>query len=70
LFAIAKPNSGKSKRNAVEDGKRPQKRFQGGRQRQQYTMEQDLWEEDYDGMKDEEIWGDDYAQEEDEAVTD
>jgi hypothetical protein len=40
-FATAKPNSGKAKRGAVEDGKRPQKKFQGGRQRQQFTMEQD-----------------------------
>ncbi len=51
MFATVKPTSGKSKRSAVEDGKRPQKRYQGGRQRQQYTMEQDLWEEDYEGMK-------------------
>ncbi len=45
-FATVKPNSGKAKRGAEEDGKRPQKRFQGGRQRQLYTMEQDLWGED------------------------
>jgi hypothetical protein len=70
MFATVKPTSGKSKRSAVADGKRPQKRYQGGRQRQQYTMEQDLWEEDYVGMKDEEIWDDDHAQEEDEAASD
>jgi hypothetical protein len=41
-FTSVKPASGKSKRGADNNGKRPQKRFQGGRQRQQYTMEQDL----------------------------
>ncbi len=66
-FATAKPNSGKTKRGAVEDGKRPQKRFQGGRQRQQYTMEQDLWEEDSEVMNDEADWGENQEFEEEAA---
>ncbi len=68
-FATVKLNSGKVKRGAVEDGKRPQKRFQGGRQRQLYTMEQDSWDENSDAMNDELDWGE--SQEfEDEAVED
>ncbi len=44
-FAAAKPNSGKAKRVSAEDSKRPQKRFQGGRQ-QQYNIEHDFWNDD------------------------
>ncbi len=51
----------------MEYGKRTQKRFQGGRQRQQYTMEQDLWEEDFEGMKDDVDWDEDHGHEEEAA---
>jgi hypothetical protein len=56
-FATAKPNSGKTKRGSAEDSKRPQKRFQGGRQRQQYNMEHDLWNDDPENMEEEADWG-------------
>jgi hypothetical protein len=67
LFATAKPNTEKAKRGAVEDGKRPQKRFQGGRQRQQYTMEHDLWEEYFEGMKEDADWDKNHGYEEEPA---
>jgi hypothetical protein len=57
-FATAKPNSGKTKRGSSEDSKRPQKRFQGGGQRQQYNMEHDLWDDDPEIMDEESDWGD------------
>jgi hypothetical protein len=68
-FATVKHTSGKSKRGAVEDGKRPQKRFQGSKPRQQYTMEQDLWEEDFEGMEKGADWNED-QEHEDEAAED
>ncbi len=57
-FAAAKPNSGRTKRVSAEDSKRPQKRFQGSRQRQQYNMEHDLWGDDPEIMDEEADWGD------------
>jgi hypothetical protein len=60
-FATVKPASGKSKRSADDGSKRPLKRFQGGRQRQQYTMEQDLWNEDDECMQDDADWDKDHA---------
>ncbi len=68
-FATVKPVSGKAKRGADDNGKRSLKRFQGGRQRQQYTMEQDLWNDDDECMQDGADWDEDHAHEE-EATAD
>ncbi len=67
-FATVKLTSGKSKRSAQDNDRRPVKRFQGGRQRQQYTMEQDSWVEDDEDMQDDADWNEDHAYEEESAA--